>query len=438
MKSFDKTNLPEKVLLTGSDCFHLVLDKHAKHFNAGSNVMRIVFYFNHELPIDKIKKVFDNSPLIHWLCNIKLHRGLLFTIPYWQYRDKGNGFFVNEHHHPIAYEIPEIILQKDIPLDGERFVNADIIYYPRNKTAFVLSWNHILMDGKGIGMLIQHLNDINNDNADYPVQQLFPSKEKKTGLFSYIKNMYTVKKFIEASSKAPIASIAGKKSQSTTAFKNKIFHFTAEETKNINDNAIQNGARFGANLYYLSCCALAVNNINKQRKKEGVMWIPVPYDGRLRGSFGPIISNTVAFLFYRIPQASLTCAKQTVSCLSIQTTEQIKDKMPQQYSLLLNMMRHIPLRLYYFLVNRSGDGSFASFLYSSTGENFNSIKTLFGEAVNDLTIFPSPTFPPGLTFSFLKHNDALNINIAYSPDIINNFELNTIELNLKNLLLEKN
>jgi hypothetical protein len=88
-------------------------------------------------------------------------------------------------------------------------------------------------------------------------------------------------------------------------------------------------------------------------------------------------------------------------------------------------------------VNRSGKGSFASFLYSSTGETFNNIKTLFGETVSGLTIFPSPTFPPGLTFSFLKHREALNINIAYSPDIVNYEELNWIELDLKNILLGK-
>ena len=114
---------------------------------------------------------------------------------------------------------------------------------------------------------------------------------------------------------------------------------------------------------------------------------------------------------------------------------QLKINMPQQYTMLLNMMRHIPIGLYYFLINRTGEGSIASFLYSSTGDNFNAITELFNEPVNRLSIFPSSTFPPGLTFSFLKHAGALNINIAYSPDIISNIELDTIEKGLKDLLL---
>lgn len=437
MRTFDKTSLPEKVLLTGSDCFHLVLDRHAHIHHAGSNTMRIVFYFDTRLSVSDIKKIFGNSPLIYWLCNIKLLKGLFFAKPSWRYEDKGNEMAIHECNHDVLNEIPEIILQRNIPLDGNQFVEADIVYYPGNKTSFILSWNHILMDGRGIGMLVRHLNELSSGPGNREIKQLFPSPEKKTGLLRYIKNMYTIKKFIEESSKAPIASIASKKNESTVAFKNRIIYFTAAETNKINEQAFQHGARFGANLYYLSCSAHAVNNINKQRKNAGVMWIPVPYDGRQKGSLGPVISNTVAFLFYRVPETAFASVKETVTCFSTQMTEQIKEKTPQKYSMLLNMMRHIPLRLYYFLVNRSSEGSFASFLYSSTGETFNDIKTLFGETVSGLTIFPSPTFPPGLTFSFLKHREALNINIVYSPDIVNSNELNRIELDLNNLLLGK-
>ena len=102
---------------------------------------------------------------------------------------------------------------------------------------------------------------------------------------------------------------------------------------------------------------------------------------------------------------------------------------------LKQLQKILVIRLYYFLINRTAEGSFASFLYSSTGNNFNDMDSLFNERVKHLTIFPSSTFPPGLTFSFLKHGGALNINIAYSPDIISNIELDTIKKELRNLLL---
>ena len=115
--------------------------------------------------------------------------------------------------------------------------------------------------------------------------------------------------------------------------------------------------------------------------------------------------------------------------------EQIRDGIPQKYTMFLNMMRHIPLWLYYFLISRTGKGVFASFLYTSTGDNFNELRSLFGEQIKDINMIPALTFPPGLTFVFLKHDNAFDINIAYSADVINENELNFIEQKLKEILL---
>jgi len=103
--------------------------------------------------------------------------------------------------------------------------------------------------------------------------------------------------------------------------------------------------------------------------------------------------------------------------------------------MFLNMMRYAPLWLYYFLIYHTNKGVFASFLYTSTGDNFNDLKSLFGEKIKNINMIPALTYPPGLTFVFLKHDDTFNINIAYSPDIINNNELVLIEEKIKEILL---
>jgi len=437
MSTFDKKSLPQKIHLSGSDCFHLVLDKHAKKHNSGGNVMRIVFNFSRRVTAQKISATLKSSPLVYWLCNIELVPGSLLKIPYWKYENKGRELIVSEHHHDVNNQVPEIVLKRDIPIDALRFIDCDLVHFASH-SMLVLSWNHIVMDGKGIGMFLQHLNEIESGGEMHSLDVLFPPHEKKPNIIAYIRNMYKVKRFIQASSKSPIASVADKRSTSIEHFDNYIIEFNKEETAQIAKNAVTKGARFGPNLFYLAGCAHAVNNINAQRGRAGTMWMPIPYDGRLRGAFGPVISNFVAYLFYRLPQADLADVETTVKSFTRQMTEQMKDEMPKKYGMLLNMLRHIPLGLYYFLINRTGEGTFASFLYSSTGENFNRFETMFGEPVTGLTIFPSPTFPPGLTFSFLKHNNALNINIAYSSDIISNIELDTIVTQLKQLLLAEN
>ena len=427
-------NLPSKVYLTGSDCFHLVLDKHAKKYQAGGNVMRIVFNVSGTIDRSKLEATFAASPVIHWLCNIQLRAGALFGRPYWLYTDKGNDIIIQQHRHEVPNEIPAAVLQRDIPIEGERFIECDLIEYPGNTGLIIISWNHILIDGRGIGMLMHHLNEIAAGNTVSDINSLFPAPEKALGMLAHIRNMYKVKSFIEQSSKAPLASVASAGSQAIQPFKTKIIYYNEQQTAAIQENAVKHGARFGPNLFYIACCSHAINNLLKRRNKQGTLWLPVPYDGRLRGATGPVISNTVAFFFYRMPQEVLQSVKQTVISLSDQMTEQIKNKRTQQYSNLLNMMRHIPVWLYYKLVNKTGEGTFTSFVYSATGEGFNKQLSFAGHEVTGLTIYPSPTFPPGLTFSFLKFNNTLNINIAYSPDIIDTFEITFIEEELKKLL----
>ncbi len=435
MTPFNKSQLPEKVFLSGADCFHLVLDKHAKKHGTGGNVMRKIFYFNDSLSFQKINTVLKSSPVIHWLCNIKLVQGSLFQLPYWKYTDLQNEIIVLEHHAVIENEVPQSILSRDITIESSMFIEADLIHFPSGGCAFVLSWNHILLDAKGTTLLFEHLDHITENNPNRQ-EAFFPGKEKKAGLLTYISNMYKVKKFVQSSSRPPVSSVAYGKTKSVgNIIATKVVAFTAGETKIISENAFKKGSHFGPTLYFIACCAHVIHVINKERKNAGDLWLPVPYDGRLRGASGPLISNCVSFLFYRIPQTQLNTIAETVKCLSEQMKAQIKDSIPQIYTMFLNMMRYIPLWLYYFLISRTGKGVFASFLYTSTGDNFNELTSLFGEPVKNITMIPALTFPPGLTFVFLKHNETLNINIAYSPDIITDNELILIEERLKDLLL---
>ncbi len=435
MISFDKNVLPQKVVLSGADCFHLVLDKHAKKHGAGGNVMRKVFYFNSSLSFEKIEAILKKSPVIYWLCNIKLMQPPFFRLPYWKYSNRGNEIIIRQHQSAKENKIPEVILTRDITVESDRFIEADIVYYPSGSSAFILSWNHILLDAKGTTLLFEHLNHL-SENTSQRFDIFFPPKEKKTNIFTYINNMYKVKKFVQTCARPPVSSVGlAKTKHGDEQTLTRTIAFNADETGRIASNALKTGSRFGPTLYFIACCSQVIHQFNKQKNKAGDLWLPIPYDGRLRGAAGPLISNCVSFLFYRLPENVLADVPQTVKCLSTQMKSQIGDGIPQRYTMFLNMMRHIPLWLYYFLVNRTGKGVFASFLYTSTGDNFNELRSLFGEPVRDLNMIPALTFPPGLTFVFLKHDNELNINIAYSPDVINNNELHLIEEKIKEILL---
>ena len=430
-----KASLPRKVYLSGADCFHLVLDMHARKHGTGGNVMRKVFYFNKALSSDKVIAILQASPVIYWLCNITLKPGSLFGIPYWKYSDMGRNIILHHHREDIEKEIPQKILERDINVNAERFIEADLVYYPSGSCAFILSWNHILLDAKGTNFLFEHLDKM-AANRETRMDICFPSKEKGPGIVTYIRNMYKVKSFIQHSSRKPVSSIATVNCKSSTGIvKYRNIHFNITETEKINSNALQTGSRFGPTLFFIACCAQVIYWHNKKQQKSGDIWLPVPYDGRLKGANGPLISNCVSFLFYRLTETELAGIQQTVKSLSAQMTAQVKAKIPTRYNMFLNMMRHVPLWLYYFLISRTGEGTFASFLYTSTGDNFSELKSLFGEPLSGRALIPALTYPPGFTFVFMKQDSGLSIEIAYSPEVINGNDLLLIEQNLRDTVL---
>ncbi|MBL7883311.1 MAG: hypothetical protein JNL69_04545, partial [Bacteroidia bacterium] len=321
-----------------------------------------------------------------------------------------------------------------IELNSETFIQCDLVHYKSGKSAFVLSWDHILMDGRGAGILIKHLSSVHYFNAN-DLHHFFPKEETKVSIYQYIKNMYKVKHFIEKSSKAPIASVTQKiENEGIPLYHTLVFE--KEIVEQIEKNAVKKGARFGLNLFLIASCAHVVNKLNKKRNSVGDLWFPIPYDGRLRGAKGPIVTNNVSTLFYRFSQTDLNSIEKTIESLNKQMAEQLKMEMPKKYNMLLNMMRHIPNRLYYFLVNRSSEGSFASFLYTSTGENIQHMEQLFDKQIENVQIYPQHTYPPGLTFSFLRFNGSIRLNFAYISTSISEKELEEMKNNLNKILLD--
>lgn len=435
MAEFSKYHFPDKVYLSGPDCFHLMLDLHAKKHGAGGNVMRKLFYFNHRINEEKVRSMLYRSPAIHWLCNIKLHRGFLFSLPFWKYHNANRQVGIFIHNTAKEDEFPESILRREMPVDAAAYIEADILYFPSGRSALVFSWNHILMDARGSAFLFEHLNRLAEGLSD-PPELLFPGKEKEPGLLAYIRNMYKVKSFIEESSHKPVSSIVNKQVRINDDLpRNLVVTFSAEETIQVQKLGIATGSKFGPTHFYLACCAQIIHRLNIRRGNVGPVWVPVPYDGRMKGGEGPVFSNQVSFIFYRIDVDKLTTLPITVSDLSRQMAEQIRMKMPVKYNLLLSMMRHFPLWLYYFLISKTGEGTIASFLYTSTGDHFNQMPILMGEQVKEIGVIPALTFPPGFTFLFMMQDDHLHVNMSYLPEVINEEELNFVASGIKELLL---
>ncbi|MEO8762244.1 MAG: hypothetical protein ABI388_11920, partial [Bacteroidia bacterium] len=216
----------------------------------------------------------------------------------------------------------------------------------------------------------------------------------------------------------------------------KIIHFTEQETKQIENNALTLGAKFGASPFYLACAARTVQQILVERKISVTnFWIPVPQSTRKKGSLSPLVSNHISFLFYRITNAELTDLEQCVTSINNQMISQIRNGLPKAYMLLMSFLKRIPSSLYYQLIKGPQRNSLSSFLFTMAEEHPQDLLKFEGlQVINALSIPPN-NFKPGLTFACIKFNNCLQLMVLSFDEILSGKEFTNLETQIKHELI---
>ena len=377
----------------------------------------------------RIENVIHTSPFIHWIANIKLVTPWMLN-PYWKYQNQEKSIIINNFEE-LSDEIPSEIIYQNFDLKKDQLLRFDTFRTSKGVLKLVMSFHHILFDGRGSRLIVRHLTqnlDFNQEN----LHLFFPKKIKKINFIRHTINMFQVKKYVESTMKKPIGHIANLEKEDELKKFNLVTHnFTEDETKHIDKTAKDSGARFGSNLYQIACTAISISrNLNFTED----IWIPIPYDGRRRGSIGPVVSNNISFLFYRLKINELTSVSETIQSMQSQMNEQLKLEMPRKYNELLQFMKFIPKGFYFWMTTRAGKGEISSFLYSSSGESFWDTSK-FSPELTDTLLIPPFTYPPGISITFLRNDGKLKMNIAASNNKLNNKQLSLFENSLIELLL---
>lgn len=419
--------------LSGADWFMLAMDPHMTRYKPIGNICRYALFVNGRLDAKLIKSRIEEKKVFDWLSRMKIKKGLPFQIPSWVPGEQ-NPFIKFNVHESDSDEIPADIFEQDLRINCGTLFQIDLVNTPGGKSIFVFSWHHILLDGKGAGTLLKYLNG-DLEVTDHSC--LTPSKHKGRSISENYKNMMETKDFLKESSRKPIAGFMTGDPNPNPSAHYSIIKFDIDQTERIKNNSLAHGSRFGISPYYLAATTRAAHCVLKKRGvQEASFWIPVPQDERLRGAVGPIITNQLSFIFYRIPVKALESLRSCVSHITLQMIEQIKASVPKKYGNMMDWFRRLPLKPYYHLIKGPAGGSIASFLFSVAAESPNELRSFFGYKVEDAVNFPPNTYPPGFTVVFMHFNGTLKIIIGYVEQIISTEEIRLFEEKISKDLLE--
>ena len=422
-----QTNQINKLHLTGADCFILALEKHNQLQDAVGNTCRYVLELAGKLDAEAFKKKINENTIIQQLAALSVAKTGLFSKPRWQSNPIKE---IEVAIHESDEFTPYVVLQKKVTIEQPGLFSFDIVNRTNGNSCLILSWHHLLMDGYGAVLLLKQISGSTKEIT-------LSVEEPKVKLnVKNIREAAKAKFFIDKTSKKELSSIGFTKEYKTVNQKIQVIQFTQEETKQIENNSLVLGAKFGLSPLYLACSASGVKQILQERKVPvRNFWVPVPQSTRKKGALGPLLSNHISFLFYRMENTEFSSLRECVSSLNNQMVNQIRDGLPKAYSTLQSFLKRVPSSLYYQLIKGPQGNSLASFLFTVAEEHPYELLEFEGLKVLNALSLPPNNFKPGLTFAFMRFNNCLKIMLLYFDEVISEKEIAVLEKRIRHELI---
>lgn len=406
---------PESITLNGADLFLLQLDRLMWKLSGQRNICTFVVSLQERLEYEDLQAQLSANLAYQWVCRLRLNKGWPFLLAKWVYKASLELPEINQYELDEQISLPDHILATIFNDNSQSAFRVSLAQLAGGGSVLFFSWHHALMDAHGGEAFIRHLSGAESIND---VDWLASKPDRVLPLRERADIALKMKEFLCNVSRLPIISFSNKTKQKPVVHY-QVLTFTDQQSQLIAKRAQQQGAGFLLSAFYLAATACAVANVlKKSAPLEGDMLIPVPLDRRKRGVHSPIFGNQVTFLFYRIPQASLSNVKNCVAELMSQMKALMRSENPGNYLIMMDFLRRIPGWLYRMQLTSPTQGKMASFYYSDTGDSLDRFNILFGRAVVNALHYPPNMYPPGVTFVFSRFRGALQCTMGYMEPVL--------------------
>jgi len=158
-------------------------------------------------------------------------------------------------------------------------------------------------------------------------------------------------------------------------------------------------------------------------------------DLRRRGAGGPIFSNQLSFLFYRIePGLADGGLAEMIGELTRQMMDQVRNCNPQSFLAAMELFKPTPLDFYVSQLGRHTRGKSSTFSSPAAGESCIGMDEFMGARLAGVTHLAPASRPPGLTVVFSRFRGRLGAVLASVDDCLSPHEIDAMEHGLRETL----
>ncbi len=438
--------LPRQIPLAGGDYFMHSQDARMRDAGLPGNICRVALRLDGGLDPEALRRRIESSPVFGWLARMHITRPWQVAPPTWRATASPRAFFQvhppNGSHGEVLGAVPREIGQREMHAARGPSLAIDLVGHSNGSQDLILSWNHALLDARGAEFILRHLYSGPAPDDSSTLESLINPDQTSFGFSKWWNSLGRARlslNWLKASGKPPLFSLMPEAAPAS-APKNhsRLLLFTSEEAARIDARCKSLNAAFRRSHFYLAASLRAVHEVALRRgKADSAYLLPVPHDKRRRGAKGPIFSNHLSILFYRIEAHQATNLSAVIEELTKQMMEQIRTQFPECCMAALDMFKPLPLNLYLYQLGKPSQGKFASFCFSDSGETCAGIRDVMGAKIQSVVHMVSTWRPPGLTVLFWSYAGRPCAQLSYTDDCLSPEEADLLERTLRSALVEE-
>ncbi len=377
------------------------------------------------------------------LLNAKTRRNPLNFLVAWHPEKRGTGLLpvnlwfekgacVPEGRH--AMEIPseedwvDHVLNQPLGFrDGLRNLHIDLILLRTGESLLVLTWTHLLFDGKGAEFLVNALVNPPPPEAEAATPAPLPApRHPLWRLRELLREATPVVERFSDLTKNRYSSLGGPRPR-PGRLRFQMITFDRESTSRIQarmEAAV--GPLFSIG-FYLACAMRAHRAAFLKRGEDPERYVvSIPVQVRKKGRGGTPFQNCVTILFFALEREALGSIESAAACAQQQFEEMTRARLDRSFSAVLELMSVIPSGLYLRFLSAQFGGEITSFFHSFTGDFSAGLKSVFGASVRNAYHIPSVSAPPGSGLFFGLFNGRLNATFSWREGSVTSAEADSV------------
>lgn len=294
-----------------------------------------------------------------------------------------------------------------------------------DRSAVVMSWHHLLLDGKGAELVLIDLarrcGDVTGKGGSDEADPAF-LPPGKPGLKQRVQQSRAFAQHFSRIMRHRFASLGGKKPTAGDAYCRVVTLDEATSAK-VNERAARLANPLVSMPFYLAAAAVAHARVQENRTGAGgPQVISLPAQVRPKGTRGALFQNQVTVLFYLFTTEELQSMEQSTTTAQKQFMQMTRDRLGESMLKMLELMRPVPARLNFWFLRKQTHGHITSFFHSHTGPFAPRLRTIGGATVRDGWHAPTVSTPPGTGLFLSERDGRITISMSWRHGAINDAE----------------